>query len=77
MSKRPHVHCFKLPPQGNSVVTIGVCACGAKTGPLLNVWTNDEYTMGETQKANIKAAAKKRWAARRAERAREREAVEA
>lgn len=77
MSKRPHVHCFKLPPQGNSVVTIGVCACGAKTEPLLNVWKGDEYEMGETQKNNIRVAAKKRWADKRAERAREREAVKA
>ena len=68
-------HHFVLPPQGNSLVTIGVCACGAKTGPLSNIWTGDGYTMSEKQKSNISAAAKKRWTARRAERAREREAV--
>lgn len=60
-------HHFILPPQGHSVVTIGTCACGAKTVPLLNIWTGDEYEMSEAQKNNIRVAAKKRWAVRRAQ----------
>jgi hypothetical protein len=67
MSGRPHVHHYRLPPQGSGPTVVGRCACGATTAPLPNVWRGDEE-MGDEQRAKIGAAAARHHAARRAER---------